>query len=249
MIALILAVYGIYIRMQVYRGRLLELGIFWIAGELLLGMACIFSKKSKILASAVYVGHFFEVAVYVFLAVIVFLYVGLFLKCRENIPDSIKKEDAIVVLGTKLRDGEMTWMLKDRLDFAVDYLNKYEGEFPEMRIIVSGGRGRNPEKKGVTEAERMREYLVANGIPDECIVEEPESCSTYENIKYSVKMCGDGRKVFLSSSYHLPRVKVILEDTNVSDYMLLGAKTKLSIMPYKVLEESLGIMAWKMGVY
>ena len=90
------------------------------------------------------------------------------------------KTDCIIVLGAQVKGIKITDSLKRRLDRAVRYLR----EFPETKVIVSGGKGPGED---ITEADAMGDYLISCGIDPGRIVRENRSASTRENLRYSGK--------------------------------------------------------------
>ena len=84
----------------------------------------------------------------------------------------------VMVLGAQVRSYGPGPMLQSRLDTALDYLAIY----PELPVLVSGGQG--PDEH-MTEAEAMRDYLVAHGIAPECIILEVDSHNTAQNLTLS----------------------------------------------------------------
>ena len=91
-----------------------------------------------------------------------------------------RKTDCIIVLGAQVKGTNITDSLKRRLDRAVRYLR----EFPETKVIVSGGKGPGED---ITEADAMGDYLISCGIDPGRIVRENRSASTRENLRYSGK--------------------------------------------------------------
>ena len=91
-----------------------------------------------------------------------------------------RKTDCIIVLGAQVKGIKITDSLKRRLDRAVRYLR----EFPETKVIVSGGKGPGED---ITEADAMGDYLISCGIDPGRIVRENRSASTRENLRYSGK--------------------------------------------------------------
>lgn len=86
-----------------------------------------------------------------------------------------------IVLGYRLKDdGDIADTLKQRLDMTLELYQEYHPE----KIIVSGGIANL--KAGISEASKMKDYLVEHGIPTEQIIEENQSTSTYENAKFSI---------------------------------------------------------------
>jgi len=87
--------------------------------------------------------------------------------------------DAGIVLGAALWNGEPSPGLKERLDKAFELYA--EGRF--RYFILTGGYD-HPGSR-LTEAEGMRNYLAALGVPEDRLLIEPEARSTYENLAFS----------------------------------------------------------------
>lgn len=88
-----------------------------------------------------------------------------------------------VVLGYQLNlDGSMDRILVKRLNIALQLLKEEKID----KVIVTGGRPRLEVE--VSEAQRMYEYLVENGVDPELIIKEEKSGSTFGNAKYSVPL-------------------------------------------------------------
>ncbi|KEH87336.1 hypothetical protein Z967_03420 [Clostridium novyi A str. 4540] len=118
------------------------------------------------------------------------------------------KSDYIIVLGAAVHGDYMSLILKERVDKTLDYLREY----PNTKIIVSGGKGPG---ESITEAEAMRRYLVSNGICDNQIIKEEKSRTTAENFKYSSKIIRsmeNGRTPTVSvvtTNFHMLRAKML----------------------------------------
>ncbi|PTR28901.1 DUF218 domain-containing protein [Rhodococcus sp. OK519] len=110
----------------------------------------------------------------------------------------------IVVLGAGLYDdGTMRQLLVSRLQGALQLAQR----FPLAPIIVAGG----VPKSGVTEAQAMRQWLVANGVPAFRITEENRSRSTVENAVNTNRILADrgaSGAVVVTSPDHLQRAMV-----------------------------------------
>ncbi|CAM3126699.1 YdcF family protein [Prescottella defluvii] len=110
----------------------------------------------------------------------------------------------IVVLGAGLYDdGTMRPLLVSRLQAALQLAQR----FPLAPIIVTGG----VPKSGVTEAQAMRQWLVANGILPFRITEENTSRSTVENAVNTNRILADrgaNGAVVVTSPDHLQRAMV-----------------------------------------
>jgi len=111
----------------------------------------------------------------------------------------------LIVLGAQVRGDQPSLSLQHRLEGALDYLNMV----PESVAVVCGGKGNG---ENISEAECMRNWLVAHGIPEERILMEDKSTTTDENLRYSWQIIQDrggtaDDVAILSSNYHLYRAK------------------------------------------
>ncbi|MFV0395083.1 MAG: YdcF family protein, partial [Coprobacillaceae bacterium] len=89
--------------------------------------------------------------------------------------------DFVIVLGAQVRGTSLSPSLKYRLDATLSYYEKH----PTTTILVSGGQGVGEDD---SEANIMKKYLVQNGIPQDKILTEDKSTTTYENLLYSQKI-------------------------------------------------------------
>lgn len=125
----------------------------------------------------------------------------------ENIdvaPDGLPTDDkhAFVVLGFALNDdGTMRDELIGRLEVALRSAEKY----PNSYVLVTGG----VEKNGWTEGDRMHDWLVNHGLPEDRIIVENESSTTVENAANSFEILYNDYDIatfsMITSQYHLKR--------------------------------------------
>ncbi len=88
-----------------------------------------------------------------------------------------------IVLGNRINnDGSFTDIMVKRLELALELYNNKMVD----KLIVSGGYA-NPAVNA-SEAEKMKEYLVSKNVPEELVIEENQSLSTYQNALYSVPL-------------------------------------------------------------
>lgn len=120
-----------------------------------------------------------------------------------------KGEVLIVLGGSVLEDGEMGTSTYWRSVYAVRAWR--EGGFKE--IVLSGG---GPPMGTVSES--MRSFLVAQGVPRESIWLETKSLSTRENALLTKPILDGipGRKVLLTSDYHMYRARRAFEKVGVN---------------------------------
>lgn len=83
------------------------------------------------------------------------------------------------------------------------------------KIMVSSGSAEVYHQE-LKEADAVCEYLRDIGIPDSCIIKENQSRNTLENILYSKEILDTmgikGRVLVFSSAWHLPRVRLCLNN-------------------------------------
>lgn len=138
--------------------------------------------------------------IYGSLSFLIFMIYTLFL---QIIPRK-KDFDYVIIHGAGLLDGNrVSKLLQDRLDKAIEV---YRADPTPPRLIPSGGKGSD---ETISEAEAMKQYLLAHGIPEEDILPEDQSATTLENLKFSKKILDsyEGRKytALVSSNYHVYR--------------------------------------------
>lgn len=115
--------------------------------------------------------------------------------------EELKEADAGIVLGAALWNDKPSPALKERLDYAFEL---YEQGKVDM-LILTGGLDGNGSK--LTEAEGMRDYLTALGVPEDKLLLELKARSTYENLLFSKP---------IAEAYSLNRLLIITHDYHAS---------------------------------
>jgi len=129
----------------------------------------------------------------------------------ENISNSNKDVDAILILGCQVKeDGSLSLMLKDRLDKAIElYKNNMAS-----KIIVSGDHG----TEEYDEVNAMKKYLIENDIKSEDIFMDHAGFSTYESM-YRAKYIFEVEKIIVvTQEYHLYRAVYIGNKLGIKTY-------------------------------
>lgn len=187
----------------------LFLGIFIFAGEAVLAALLVsfalspdydaYWKTYHSIPSMV--GVMFSVTVIYFsMSFVIFMIYTVFL---HVIPKK-KDFDYVIIHGAGLLHGDqLSRLLRDRLDKAVSV---YRKDPTPPKLIPSGGKGND---ETISEAEAMKRYLLEQGIPEEDIIPEDRSKTTYENLAYSKEIidAGEGNKytALVTSNYHVYR--------------------------------------------
>jgi len=121
--------------------------------------------------------------------------------------DYRRKADAVVVLGARVyRDGTMSQALADRARTGVEL---YHAGYAKT-LIFSGGPGDGP----IDEPTAMKNFALANGVPESAIVLDPEGLNTDATVRNTVPMLqqrGLSSVLIVSHFYHLPRTKMTYE--------------------------------------
>jgi uncharacterized SAM-binding protein YcdF (DUF218 family) len=153
------------------------------------------------------------------------------------------KADAGVILGMSMWGDEPSPGLKERLDYALELYRS--GAF--THFVVSGGLD-HPDYK-YTEAEGMKRYLAAHGVPEDVIYLENQSTSTYENLLFSkavMQQEGLSSAVIITHDFHGRRALEIARELKFTNPELGVTESEvMSMFKYKT-REILAYTKWKM---
>jgi len=157
-------------------------------------------------------------------------------------PDPDK--DFLIVLGCGLRaDGTPTPLLQGRLDRALAFAEKQRRQTGmELTFVTSGGQG--PDE-AISESTSMKQYLMDHGVPASRIIEEDQSTSTFENMKFSrekILAVNPGGKVsFSTTNYHVFRSGLFARRVKMRA-VGMGAETKWYFWPNAAVREFVGLV-------
>ena len=134
--------------------------------------------------------------------------IGIFLVCgflmiRAASEGERMEADAVIVLGAAVHGDKVTWVLENRLNTAIEYLETH----PKAICIVSGGQGAG---ESVTEASAMKKYMVERNIDPSRVYTEEQAKNTNENFEYSKVMIDEllgnnARIAFVTTNFHVYR--------------------------------------------
>jgi uncharacterized SAM-binding protein YcdF (DUF218 family) len=122
---------------------------------------------------------------------------------RQSAQDESRTADAIVVFGAAEYVGRPSPVYRARLDHAAQL---YRDGLAPM-VITTGGSGEDPK---FTEGGVGKEYLKAQGVPEDRLIAETQSPDTAESARrVSTIMHTNGMKTCLavSDGYHIFRIK------------------------------------------
>lgn len=145
--------------------------------------------------------------------------------------DTAGPADNAIVLGLALENGQPTGDLLSRLDTARAYL----GEYPESRLILTGG---NASESGRTEAAVMRDIMAERGVAEDRMRLEDQAESTKENFRNTARIIDPGEPVVLiSSNYHMDRAVQTAKAAGFTDIRRLPAPSSLLRYGANVMSE------------
>jgi len=153
------------------------------------------------------------VVVSIAVLVIAFLYTPLvqILASPLIVKDPLKKADAVVVLsGGWENKGKLGKSTVERYRYGIKLFQKGYGKY----LIFSGGNLQGTP----SEAEEMAEMAISEGFPDEAIIVEGSSESTWENTLFVKKILLEKELdsvVLVTSPYHTLRAKTMFTDKGI----------------------------------
>ena len=144
----------------------------------------------------------------IFAPVAAWIFIHCLMITIDGLSDEILKSDAVVILGNKVNpDGTLSPRLEARMEAG---LKLYEDQMVD-KVVVSGGLG----KEGHYEANKMRDYLVDNGVPEQDIIVDNAGDNTLasaRNSKILSKEYHFQTIILVSQFYHISRAKVAFQD-------------------------------------
>ncbi|QHW34487.1 YdcF family protein [Paenibacillus rhizovicinus] len=168
----------------------------------------------------------------------------LWLIAGYDMPKPIPKADAAIILGAALWDDQPSPGLRERLEHGYELYKQGTAK----NLIVTGGLDHNGST--LTEAEGMRNFLVAKGVPETAIVMENDARSTYENLLFSKPLAakrGWDKLLIVTHAFHAPRAEDIAGYLHYpSGTVAVGYKSKVLNMTYNYSREVLAFTKWKM---
>lgn len=154
----------------------------------------------------------------------------------DGLHDNEKNADIAVILGNKVNeDGTLSERLEKRLECGLNLYRKHRVK----KIIVSGGLG----KEGFYEGDKMRDFLIANKVPDTAIIVDNLGNNTRATVINTIKLKDslDFKSIIVVSQYyHVTRTKMLFRKQ--------GFKNVASVSPnyfeikdlYSILREFVG---------
>jgi SanA protein len=112
-------------------------------------------------------------------------------------PALVPVQQAGLVLGTRVYGNEVSDLLQERLDTALEVYRLKRVQ----KLLVSGDHG----SKYYDEVDTMRKYLEKNGVPPEDIFMDHAGFSTYDSLFRARNVFRAESLVIVTQDFHLPR--------------------------------------------
>jgi len=123
----------------------------------------------------------------------------------DGLTDRKKKADLAVILGNKVNeDGTLSERLEKRLACGL----KLYRDRRVKELLVSGGLG----KEGFYEGDKMKDYLISNGVPDSVIIVDNLGNNTIATVDNTLKLKDSLNLqsiIVVSQYFHLTRTKML----------------------------------------
>lgn len=130
----------------------------------------------------------------------------------DGLRDSHQRADIGVILGNKVNeDGTLSERLRQRLACGLALYRS--GRI--RRVLVSGGLGR----EGFYEGDKMRDYLLANGVPDSVIIVDNHGDNTQKTVRNALVLRPQlhfWSVLVVSQFYHISRTKMLFRQAGFS---------------------------------
>lgn len=126
----------------------------------------------------------------------------------DGLSDQGKRADLAVILGNKVNeDGTLSTRLEKRLETGIALYQQHRIQ----KILVSGGLG----KEGFYEGDKMKDFLVNNGVPDSVIIVDNKGDNTRLTVENTLKLEAQlhfKSIIVVSQYFHVTRTKKLFED-------------------------------------
>lgn len=144
--------------------------------------------------------------------------------------------DTLIILGYRCINNIIHPLLEERLKAGKELADS----ITYKKIILTGGK----VASDISEAIIMKDYLIENGISEECITLEMEANDTIENMVNCIKIMQKNKLTtctVISNSFHLRRILYICDRLNFPvsvyckrDFKILLKQIKLTFSEARI---------------
>lgn len=182
----------------------------------------------------------FKVSIVIVAALILFVgFIALRIYAYRNTVVHVQA-DAAIVLGAAIWGEELSPVFRERINHALALYRSGK----VRKIIFTGGQGNSNEP---TESFAARRYAVERGIPEDGILVEESSHTTYENLFYA-KQVADAQHLktvlIVSDPLHMKRAMAMAKDMGLEAYPSPTTTTR-----YQSVRSQLNLLAHETYYY
>jgi uncharacterized SAM-binding protein YcdF (DUF218 family) len=127
---------------------------------------------------------------------------------------SLRKVDAILVLGAAQYNGRPSPVLRHRLDYAISLYKRKLAS----RMVMTGGVGVGDT---ISEGEVSRRYAIKQGVVADSIMVEGKGVTSAESVSAAAALMrnrGLKSALIVSDSYHMLRVELLARRAGIRAY-------------------------------
>lgn len=148
---------------------------------------------------------------------------------------------AVIILGTQIIGGEVTPLLRSRLDKGLELYRQSPARNAPL-LIPSGGQGADESR---SEGAAMAQYLIDAGASASDVVAEERAVNTAQNLQFSAALALDqGRSsslLVVTNNYHALRAALLARKLGI-DAVVVGSPTARYFLPSAFLREFAAIL-------
>ncbi|MET1006326.1 MAG: YdcF family protein [Propionibacteriaceae bacterium] len=148
----------------------------------------------------------------------------------------------VVVLGSRLINGEVPPLLRSRLDEALVLYRRGQAAGRPPLLIPSGGHGPDEVRP---EGAAMAEYLIDHGADPQDVRPEEQARNTEQNLVLSAAVQDasgrEGPVLVVTNNYHVLRTALLARRVG-SDAQVVGAPTARYYVPSAFLREFVAVL-------
>ncbi len=150
---------------------------------------------------------------YIFIVFSCWILIHLTLTIKDGLTDKNEIAGIAVILGNKVNeDGTLSNRLRKRLECG---LSLYKSQRVK-KLIVSGGLG----KEGFYEGDKMRDFLIENGIPNAAIIVDNYGNNTLQTVENTLQIKDSlhfKSLIIVSQYYHVTRTKMLFRKSGFNN--------------------------------
>ena len=146
---------------------------------------------------------------------------------------------------TAIRSGYSSYPGQEAIDRLLEVWKELTGK--DLIFVPSGGQGSD---EVIPESTSMKRYLMEQGIPEEQIIEEDRSTSTFENMKFSKEKIWEknpnGKVAFSTTNYNVFRGGLCARRVKMRA-VGMSAKTRWYFWPNAAVRAFVGLLTEHRG--